>query len=555
MNSFISLTKTFIKANGMSDTTDKGQKIKIIILSVFSVLFIFLPVILGIGIFVNIITKTLQPIGMTSFGLELMLYILGLFSIVFGINIVFSEFYFSSDLEYILPLPLRAMQIVGAKFAAIFHMENFMQFALILSCLVGFGLGTKMSIFGWGVSILGIVTLPILALVYCAIVSMLIMGVTRFIRNKELIQRVSVVIIFVLLIIIVASIGSMQTLNIEEAIEKMATGNKSVFNTLSIIFPNVYFFVKAISESSVSALFIYLGINIVAIGIMLVVAEGLYYRGLIGLSSGMSTKKTKDVDSLLKKNKVRGQSYAYFLKEVKILFRTPTYFTNCIAVNFIWPIFVYAIYKLGGKGISTEQIRTSYRENELSVQLIFVLGIVAIAILITALNSISSNGLSREGKHFQFMKYIPVDYKIQWNVKALVGAMFSFIGICVFYIPLGIYMGIGIGHMVVHIVLVAIAILFIAYTGLYIDSIQPKLIWDDELSSLRENYNTFFSMGIAIVHVAIMCIGGYFLFNKLKISIWLVYGIVGGILLALSIFILLITKESKVKNIEEQEET
>ena len=109
--------------------------------------------------------------------------------------------------------------------------------------------------------------------------------------------------------------------------------------------------------------------------------------------------------------------------------------------------------------------------------------------------------------------------------------------------------------MVVHIVLVAIAILFIAYTGLYIDSIQPKLIWDDELSSLRENYNTFFSMGIAIVHVAIMCIGGYFLFNKLKISIWLVYGIVGGILLALSIVILLITKESKVKNIEEQEET
>ena len=30
-----------------------------------------------------------------------------------------------------------------------------------------------------------------------------------------------------------------------------------------------------------------------------------------------------------------------------------------------------------------------------------------------------------------------------------------------------------------------------AYTGIYIDSIQPKLIWEDELNSLRENYNTY----------------------------------------------------------------
>ncbi len=555
MNSFISLSKTFIKANGMSQATDKGQKIKIIILSVFSVLFIFLPVILGVGVFVNIMTKTLQPIGMTAFGLELMLYILCLFSIVFGINIVFSEFYFSSDLEYILPLPLRAMQIVGAKFVAVFYMENFMQFALILSCFVGFGLGSKMSIFGWIVSVVGIITIPILALVYCAILSMLIMGVTRFIRNKELIQRISVVIIFIILIVIVASIGSMQTMNIEAAIEKMATGNKNLFNTLSFIFPNVYFFVKAINTSSIGSLAVYIVINIVAIGIMLVVAELLYYRGLVGLSSGVSTKMTRNVDSLLKRNKVCGQGYAYFMKELRTLFRTPTYFTNCVAVNFIWPIFVYAIYKLVGKGISLEQIRTSYRENELSIQLIVVLGIVGIAILITALNSISSNGLSREGKHFQFIKYIPVEYRIQWNVKALVGAMLSFIGICTFYLPFGIYIRLGVQHIIIHIVLVALAIIFVAYMGLYIDSIQPKLIWDDELSSLRENYNTFFSMGIAIVQAVIMCLGGYFVFNKIKISIWWVYVIIGVILLMCNVVIMLITKKSFIKNIEEQEET
>ena len=156
----------------------------------------------------------------------------------------------------------------------------------------------------------------------------------------------------------------MQTLDIEDATRKMATGSENYFNVLSVIFPNVYFFVKSMSTSSIGALGIYLGINIVAIIIMLVVAELCYYKGLIGLSSGISTMKIKDVDSLLKRNKVCGQGYAYFMKEVKTLLRTPTYFTNCVAVNFIWPIFVYAVYKLKGINYNLEQFRDVYRRNE-----------------------------------------------------------------------------------------------------------------------------------------------------------------------------------------------
>ena len=34
--------------------------------------------------------------------------------------------------------------------------------------------------------------------------------------------------------------------------------------------------------------------------------------------------------------------------------------------------------------------------------------------------------------------------------------------------------------------------------GMLLDSVNPKLVWEDALSALRENYNTFFCMAIAI---------------------------------------------------------
>ena len=91
---------------------------------------------------------------------------------------------------------------------------------------------------------------------------------------------------------------------------------------------------------------------------------------------------------------------------------------------------------------------------------------------------------------------------------------------------------------------------------MYIDSIQPKLIWDDENNALRENYNTFISMGIAILIFGITCGGTYFyLFKKLNISFTNISLIIISTQLLLNVLLLIITKYSGYKNIIEQEET
>lgn len=554
MNSYLTLTKTFIAAIGMSRPQDKRRKVMIAILSLFAVFGILLPVSVGVGILVNLMTKTLLPIGCEALGIQLMFHVICLFTLVFGINVIFNEFYFSNDIEFLLPWPLKAHQIIASKFTAAFINENMMQFFLVLSCIIGFGTGAKISLASWLMSIIGIITLPVIPLAYCGVLSMLLMAFTKLIKSKDVIQKISVGLMFIMVVVLVGSIGFLQNMDIDSYVETLASGDQTFFNVMNYIFPNVPLFVKTFHEGSITALIGYIAVNALVIAIMLFLSEKLYFKGVIGLTSSDSKAGRKDLDKLLAKSIQRKPFVSYFLKEVRLLVRTPVYFTNCIAINFLWPIFAYAMIKISGYKVSVARLTHYYAHRDLRILLFFHLGIVGLSVVMAAINSLSSNAISREGKHFSFMKYIPVDYFTQWHVKAFVGIIFPFTGIMVFFLPVCILLKIPLLHILFYIFLSLLAVFFIAYMGVYIDSIQPKLIWDDEMSSLRENYNTFFAMAISIGFVLVVCVGGFFLFCNTKISIAFVGFLLTVILLIANIVVLSLTSHSGVRNIQEQEE-
>ena len=50
------------------------------------------------------------------------------------------------------------------------------------------------------------------------------------------------------------------------------------------------------------------------------------------------------------------------------------------------------------------------------------------------------------------------------------------------------------------------------------DSINPKLVWDDEVNALRGNYNIFYNMALSILFVAVLCVIAYLLFSFVGVS-------------------------------------
>ena len=68
--------------------------------------------------------------------------------------------------------------------------------------------------------------------------------------------------------------------------------------------------------------------------------------------------------------------------------------------------------------------------------------VTGISVLLPAMNSIAATSFSREGKHFSFIKYIPVGYKTQWLSQLFISFIITFVGInvytTIFYIMIGL---------------------------------------------------------------------------------------------------------------------
>lgn len=555
MNSYWKLTKTFLAAIGMSKPQDKRRKVVMSILALVCVLGVLLPTTVGVGILVEVMTDAFMPLGCATAGIQVMLQVICIFTVVFGILVIFNELYFSNDIEYLLPWPLRAWQIVASKFTAAFINENIMQCLLVLSCIVGFGIGARIGILNWILSVIGIVTLPIIPLAYCAIAGMLLMGFTRLIRNKDMIQRVTVLCLFLILLNFVGSISTMKNMDIIAYVSQVANGQENGFAVLNYVFPHVLLFVKMIGEGSLIATIEYFALHAVVLAVMLVTAELLYFRGVIGLTSSGGTEKKVSLEKIVASSRQHCAAWSYFMKEVRILVRTPAFFTNCVGINFVWPVFVYAMYKLQNTNSSLQRLRDLYVIGDERLQMGILVGVMGISVLITAINSISSGSISREGKNFSFMKYIPVPYAVQWHVKALVGIVFPVAGMLIYMLPFLIVMKFPVLHILYLTMICVLSITFVAYMGIYVDSIQPKLIWDDEMNSLRENYNTFFAMGLALVFVLVVCGGGCLMVYLFHPAMWIMRTIIAVIVIGANVLAQGLSARSCERNIAQQEET
>lgn len=553
MSEYISLTKTLIASVKMDKPQDKRKKIMFALIGIFVLVFIFAPVLLGCTFLVKVMTEALIPFEMQHLAIALVFHIICLFSAVFGFNVIFNEFYFSSDLDYLRPLPLSPVQIAGAKLTVSYYLDNIMQFALVVACIVGFYMASDLRVLGMIASVFAVFTLPILPLTYCACLGMLIMAFSKFIRNREVIQKMSAFTIALAIILLALFSGYVKQNNIDIVSIFITPGGSAFVDTMNVIFPNVGLIVDALSYGNISSLILYIVINIISIAFVLFVAKLIYFKGFENITDN-SYHGSKNIDKLLKNNRQRNVFIAYLLKEIRILIRTPAFFTNCIAVNFLWPALIYVILRFRNYELGIGAIQSYFKEHTPTATFALLSATIAISLIITAMNSISSNSISREGKHFSFMKYIPVPYHSQWDVKVTVSILFSIIGIWIYLIPFLIAVKVSALTFAAALLLSFLSVSFVSFLGVLMDSVQPKITWDDELGALRENTNVVFTMGISLFVAAVMCVGGYMLYGFVRLNSLIIALIYLIIISLLNLCVIFLSNSKGEKNLSDIEE-
>lgn len=451
----------------------------------------------------------MAPLGQQGMILWMIVSIIGAAIFFFGIFFIMSVFYFSKDVEMLLPLPLKPWQILGAKFINVLIYEYGIQSIFFLPAAIAYGIKDGGGLLYFVSGIVAFFILPVAPLVFASFINILIMRSFNFVKNKDRMKLIASIAAMILAIgfNLLMQNASQTITNPDEILELIEKGNDSLLGKASDIFIINRFAVLAMVKHKdilfcVRNILIALAGGVVFVLIFLYLGEKFYIKGVVGMSEASAGRKKPKAGDYKKAYKRRSRLHSYRLKELKLLFRSPVYFINCVMMNFLWPVFLIIPIFAGGQQLEALGDMRALGNDPTKASLI--IGAAAgISMFVASSNMISSTAISREGSNIYVAKYLPISYKDQINAKVQSGIILGLSGIIValgaakFLLSLPIYL------LVAAFILSIPCIVFVNYTGILIDLKFPKLHWDNEQKAVKQNFNGVLNMMIGIAGAAL----------------------------------------------------
>ena len=506
--------------NGFSFPKENSKKIKQILLLVVLTLSL-LPMVFSIITFLTSTYDGLATVGEQGVLLSLGIAVSAFVIFFFGLFYTMNTFYFSDDVENLLPLPIKSAHILGAKFIIVTIFEYLTASLIFLPILIVYGVKSGGGILYYVYALLIFLTLPVIPIVLDSVIVMIIMRFTNLAKNKDAFRTISAVIA----IIFGVGVSTMsQRLVLNQGAGQTQLGNNSLVAITSNIFPaSKLGALGLINNGSLSGL-IYTGLFIIlsllGFYLFLLLGNQLYFKGVTGVSVSSSSKKQISSEELNRKSIRSSVLKSYVLKELRILFRTPAFFINCILMNFIWPILL--IIPLFTQPSSVSGIRglIGLVQKQGISGMVFA-AFFGVMLFVSSSNGIAATSISREGENVFFNKYIPVSYKTQIMAKVITGVIMGIVGmlsigivaVILLKLPLSLIALIGLTSL--------LAILFSNFLGIIIDLFNPKLHWDNEQKAVKQNLNLLLSMAICVAF------GGLSIYAVIKLNLSLIQVVVG----------------------------
>ena len=443
-----------------------------------------------------------------------------------GLIYVISIFYYSSDIEKLLPLPLKADEIIGAKLLVTAVYEYLFFLVLVMPPLVVYAVRDG-SPFAFYVALIVVVAvLPIIPLCLASILVMLIMRFTPFARNKDRFNLFSSVLIIVLALSFTFFSQSAARISEGDLIDIIQSGSGSIASLTTILFPGTSFASKALTLAvpNVTAMLGQLGLLLVvaagSLVITMILARKLYFKGVIGLNASSTGRRRLATADLDRRSFRQSAFWSYVLKDVRILVRTPIFFMNNVVMNFLWPAF-FIIPVLGGSGgegldEGIQMLRTQVFTGERASAGLVLAIIFAMFLFVSGVNGITESALSREGKIFYFMKIVPMSWFRQLMAKVTVGILFSLAGAVIPLILLVVFIQPPLWFVLAILAILPGAVLLPNLSGIIFEMFWPKLNWDNEQKAVKQNLNVLYGILLA------MLLAGLFLAPTVALSLnWL----------------------------------
>jgi len=502
------------------------------------------PILIALGVVFGltplIVLYTVMMNGVFSIGLslnqpELVLLIAFLWTqilvFIFGIFYIMSTFYFSKDLNILIPLPLKPYQVLVSKMIVVMVNEYLTLLPILLPPIIIFGVRMEQGFIYWIKSFLLVLASPVLPLVLDALFIMVLMRFINFRKSKDLLAVIGG---FLGLFIGLGTnfiVTRIPKGNEEEFLRNIVTGQSEMFRLIAERFPPSLWATLGLSRQGLEgagnfALFI--AVSILLFLVLMWLGNKIFYKSVLsGLEVARKKKALSAEEANRKYGKVSTPVLAILRREWMLLLRTPVYFLNGLVGIIIGPFMVVFMFFAGDQSGEFGQLLYMLQDKSLSIYV--TLGGLALALFTAGMNVAASTVVSREGQTFWIAKMIPVSPKQQVMGKYINVFSISEIGILVTTVLLAVFLKISLVKILVIIILGTLGSIPLTALNMLIDVLHPKLVWNNPQEAMKQNTNGFFGM---LASMLVLCVfaGITILLLVNGVSEWLTYIVLGAVM-------------------------
>ncbi len=456
-----------------------------------------LPSLYGLVLLVQNVYLALKPFGQERALLSFGVLAGQLFVLLFGLYYVISAFYFSRDLELLIPLPLKPVQVMASKFTIILINEYLTVMVIVVPVLAVFGVMAGAGPVYWVSAVLVYLTLPVIPL---AIVSILVVAMMRLInisRKKDALILVGSIVLIAASMALQFAAGRAGNKHLDgQAMAAFFGSPDSLLNRVGAKFPPSVWAAKALaggfSHSGLLNLALFLGVSVALLGAMLVLSEKLFYRGLIGVGEVSGRRRSLSAAQMSRRmSSGRHPVRAIFVREWRIMNRTPIFLLNGVLVVIIVPVVFVLMATMGsGRGDTAAVMKVMTSGNSFYV-------ILAAAAFMTAcgsLNGTASSTFSREGGQFWISRVIPVAPRDQVAAKFLHSYLISGLGVVAASVVSVLVLHLKAGVLAAAIALALLVSIPLDAAGMIIDLARPLLDWTNPQKAIKQNLNVLLAL-------------------------------------------------------------
>jgi ABC-2 type transport system permease protein len=442
--------------------------------------------------------EMLQSLGQEKALLTLAVLAGQLIILVFGLFYLIATFYFSRDLEYLLALPLKPSQIMMSKFAVVLVNEYLTIAPVILPLLIVYGVKKRGGLGYWLVLPLTYLLLPVIPLTAAGIAVVGMMRLVNVGKKKDLLIVVGSLVLIGAALILQLGLSRAAGASGQDPqkIIAMIASPDGLVQSIGRRLPPAIWATRLLHNglftgTGFAGFALFAGVSLVLLGVLMAGAQRLFFGGLVGLSERSGGGRRARAGKRIRFSSGRHPIKAIFLREVRMMNRTPIFLLNGVLGVIMVP-FLFALTPGSGRpgDDRTDIMRLMTGAKPVTMILVLTLFMVVCA----TLSGVASSAFSREGRKFWISKVIPVGYRQQVLAKFLHSMAIAALGIGSATAVLILRLHVPAGKWLLSLALALPVTAFVTSLNLAVDLARPLLDWISPQKAMKQNLNVLIAM-------------------------------------------------------------